>query len=75
MQEVESVREMLDGAEDCKYIYQALLECSRQYLRLVAGIEKAEVTREEMKGWLEELRKLDPLREGRWKDLERTLKL
>lgn len=72
-QEIDNVREMLDGAEDCKYIYQALLEYSRRYLDIEAGNKK--VTTMEMTSWLEELRKLDPLREGRWKDLERPLKL
>jgi geranylgeranyl transferase type-2 subunit alpha len=72
-QEIDNVREMLDGAEDCKYIYQALLEYSRRYLDIEAGNKK--VTTMEMRGWLEELCKLDPLREGRWKDLERTLQL
>ena len=72
-QEIDSVKDMLDGAEDCKYIYQALLEYSRRYLEIEAGTKK--VTTIEMRGWLDELRKIDPLREGRWKDLERVLKL
>ncbi|KAK5116051.1 hypothetical protein LTR85_009333 [Meristemomyces frigidus] len=72
-QEIDSIREMLDGAEDCKYIYQALLEYSRRYLEVDGGNKK--VTTVDMKGWLEELRKIDPLREGRWKDLESKMKL
>jgi geranylgeranyl transferase type-2 subunit alpha len=75
--EGEDLREMLDGAEDCKYIYQALLENGR---RLVGGVtgegeDDDGKRREEMKGWLEELRKLDPLRKGRWEDLGRKLGL
>jgi geranylgeranyl transferase type-2 subunit alpha len=72
-QEIESVREMLDGAEDCKYIYQALLEYSGRYLEVEAGTKK--ITTQEMRLWLDELRKLDRLREGRWKDLEKKLNL
>ncbi len=72
-QELDSVKDMLDGAEDCKYIYQALLEYANRYLEVEAGNKK--VTTMEMKAWLEELRMLDPLRAGRWTDLERTLKL
>lgn len=72
-QEIDSIREMLDGAEDCKWIYLALLQCSQAYLDIEAGNKK--VTTQEMSGWLAELRKLDPLREGRWRDLERSLKL
>jgi geranylgeranyl transferase type-2 subunit alpha len=72
-QELESIKEMLDGAEDCKYIYQALLEYSGRYLDVDAG-NKA-VTTKEMTAWLTELRKLDPLREGRWRDMEVKMQL
>ncbi|KAI6831724.1 protein prenylyltransferase [Hortaea werneckii] len=72
-QELDSIRDMLDGAEDCKYIYQALLEYSRRYLEVDAGNKK--VTTAEMTSWLAELRKIDPMREGRWKDLETKMKL
>ena len=65
---------MLDGAEDCKYIYQALLEYSRRRIDL-GGDGDEEDTRRDMAGWLEELKKLDPLREGRWKDMEKSMKL
>jgi geranylgeranyl transferase type-2 subunit alpha len=70
-QELESIKEMLDGAEDCKYIYQALLEYSKRYIDL--GVDDTVTTKEAMAGWLTELRKLDPLREGRWRDMERSM--
>jgi geranylgeranyl transferase type-2 subunit alpha len=73
-QELESIKEMLDGAEDCKYIYQALLEYSKR-LNELSGDETEEETRRAMVGWLAELKKLDPLREGRWRDMERSMKL
>ena len=73
-QEIESVKEMLDGAEDCKYIYQALLEYSKRRIDL-GGDEAEQDTRRAMAGWLEELKKLDPLREGRWRDMEGSMKL
>jgi geranylgeranyl transferase type-2 subunit alpha len=72
-QELENVKEMLDGAEDCKYIYQALLDYSMRYLEIEGGNNK--FTTQEMKQWLEELRKIDPLREGRWSDLQKKLNL
>ncbi|CAK1354196.1 uncharacterized protein RHO25_001986 [Cercospora beticola] len=72
-QELDNVKDMLGGAEDCKYIYQALLDYSRKYVEVEAGNKK--VTTAEMKQWLEELRKIDPLREGRWADLEKKLNL
>ena len=72
-QELDSIREMLDGAEDCKYIYQALLDYAGRYIEVDAGNKK--VTTAEMSGWLSELKKIDPLRDGRWRDLERKMKL
>jgi geranylgeranyl transferase type-2 subunit alpha len=72
-QEIANIKDMLDGAEDCKYMYQALLDYSRHYLDIEAGNKL--VTTAQMRGWLEELRKRDPLRGGRWLDLERKMKL
>jgi geranylgeranyl transferase type-2 subunit alpha len=68
-----NLRDILDGAEDCKWVYDALLEfttalCEMEERRPVAD------KREECMTWLAELRKLDPLRAGRWDDLENTLR-
>ncbi|KAH9826979.1 putative geranylgeranyl transferase type ii alpha subunit protein, partial [Teratosphaeria destructans] len=71
--EIDSIREMMDGAEDCKYMYQALLEYSRRYLDLEAG--SGFVSTKEMSGWLKELKTRDPLRAGRWSDLEGSMAL
>lgn len=67
-QEIDSVREMLDGAEDCKYIYQALLEYST--LHVSTRSKGLEATKQERAEWLNELKKIDPLRSARWADLE-----
>ncbi|CAG8899055.1 unnamed protein product [Penicillium salamii] len=69
--EIEEIQEMLDGAEDCKYIYQALIE----YTLLASKVEGSLSTedREQILSWLSELKKLDPLRRERWIDLEKTL--
>lgn len=72
-QELESIKEMLDGAEDCKYIYQALLEYSRRHIEL--NSRDGSDTKIAMAGWLTELEKLDALRQGRWQDMERNMKL
>ncbi|KAL4803652.1 hypothetical protein BDV18DRAFT_144118 [Aspergillus unguis] len=70
--EVEEIQEMLDGAEDCKYLYQALIDCTLLAARVEGttpnGEQKAQVS-----GWLSELKKLDPLRAGRWLQLEQSL--
>lgn len=70
--EIEEIQEMLDGAEDCKYLYQALIDCTLLAARvegtLPDGAQKAQVFE-----WLSELKKLDPLRSGRWRELEQAL--
>ncbi|KAK8200373.1 hypothetical protein IWZ00DRAFT_497191 [Phyllosticta capitalensis] len=72
-EEFESIKDMLDGAEDCKWIYQALLDTAVALKQLKEGSDGG--FDDEMAGWLSELRKLDPLRSGRWDDLSKKLKL
>ena len=71
--EIESLVEMLDGAEDCKWIYQRLIELCVMHYELAkswaGSIDKAKVLE-----WVEELKKLDPLRRGRWLDLEASIR-
>ena len=70
--EIEMLLDMLDGAEDCKWIYQSLLQLCTMYNE-VSGNWPPQ--REEMSTWLEELHKLDPLRTGRWVDMRSKLGL
>lgn len=69
--ELEFLVDMLDGAEDCKWIYQALINCSLLVLK-IGGIADGEL-KQNLSSWLTELRALDPLRKGRWEDLEKSL--
>src|SRR5262249_40531238 len=71
--ELDSFRELLEDTQDGKWIYQALLQYSALYLDIDGG-NKA-ITTSEMRGWLSQLRKLDPLRARRWDDLEKRLDL
>ncbi|KAL0260429.1 Rab geranylgeranyltransferase [Diplodia seriata] len=71
-EELDSIREMLDGAEDCKWIYQALLETATA---LKAARQEDADLAAEMAEWLSQLKKLDPLRSARWDDLSKKLKL
>jgi geranylgeranyl transferase type-2 subunit alpha len=67
------LRDMLDGAEDCKWIYNALIE----YTMALSQIEAREPSldeKQDCKTWLAELRQLDPFRSGRWDDLDKTLR-
>ncbi|KAL8789051.1 MAG: hypothetical protein Q9195_007017 [Heterodermia aff. obscurata] len=68
--QIEGLLEMLDGAEDCKWIYQSLLQLCVVH-KDNSGTWPNQ--KQEMPKWVEELRKLDPLRAGRWTDLKRNL--
>ena len=70
-QEIEEIQDMLDGAEDCKYIYQALIDCT-----LLASKIKGTMSNDDQQkvlSWISELKEMDPLRRGRWLDFERSL--
>ena len=69
--EVDFVEEMLDDVHDCKWIYQALMDCKL----LVAKIQgfMSEQDGRKVKACLDELKKLDALRKGRWADVEQKL--
>jgi geranylgeranyl transferase type-2 subunit alpha len=71
--EMEYIREILEDEADCKWIYKALLELAEAYLEVDVGTTV--VSTQEMRAWLVELKRLDPLRRGRWDDLETKLKL
>ncbi|RKF61946.1 Geranylgeranyl transferase type-2 subunit alpha [Erysiphe neolycopersici] len=71
-QQLEILKEMLDGAEDCKWIYNALID----YTLALRQLQKLEVLSEdklEFKIWLKALKSLDPFRKGRWDDFEDKL--
>ena len=69
--EMTKIREMLDGAEDCKWIYQSLIDLSFLYREL--GNEWSEGASRDDE-YIGELTKLDHLRSGRWNDLKRRTK-
>lgn len=71
--EMEYIREILEDEGDCKWIYEALLFLATAYLEVDGGTSA--FTTKDMRAWLDELKRLDPLRRGRWEDLERHLNL
>ncbi|KAI9737213.1 MAG: Rab geranylgeranyltransferase [Claussenomyces sp. TS43310] len=64
--------ELLDGAEDCKWIYNALLEYTLALSRMQER-GPSEEERLHLRSWLSELRNLDRLRSGRWDALEKSI--
>jgi geranylgeranyl transferase type-2 subunit alpha len=72
-QEVNFIKEILEDEEDCKWIYEVLLQYSTSYKSLQD--DDSIITDDDLREWLSKLRSLDPLRSGRWTDLEKTLNL
>jgi geranylgeranyl transferase type-2 subunit alpha len=67
-QEQDFIRELLEDTDDCKWIYQGLMELAFLESRLHA-IPLSEEQQSEVMTWLERLKALDPLRKGRWDDV------
>lgn len=70
--EREYIEEVLEDAQDCKWAYLALIESTLIESKVKGGLAESEQSK--MSEWLDELQKLDPLRQGRWLDLEKRLK-
>ena len=69
--EREFIEDLLEDTTDCKWVYQALIECALVTAKVEGSLSfKA---KEDVRKWLVELQKLDPLRKGRWDDLEKSL--
>ncbi|WEW60841.1 Rab geranylgeranyltransferase [Emydomyces testavorans] len=69
--EIDAITELLDEEEDCKWIYQALIECSLIVWRIQGSI--SDEAKRSISKWLSNLKRLDPLRKGRWEDLEEIM--
>ncbi|KAL9599814.1 MAG: hypothetical protein Q9219_003600 [cf. Caloplaca sp. 3 TL-2023] len=67
---IEDLREMLEDAETCKWIYQRLLDLSLIGRRLTG---KWPVEPSLAEDWIGKIMDLDPLRKGRWQDLKSHL--
>jgi geranylgeranyl transferase type-2 subunit alpha len=67
----ELIDDMLEDCTDCKWIYQALVDCNL----LIAKIEGAMPAKDrlEVLHWLKSLIRLDPLRKGHWTDIEKSV--
>lgn len=73
-EEIAFIKDLLEDYDDCKLIYEKLME----YTLALAAVDQRQLHEEEkadLKAWLNKARELDPMRKGRWGDLERDLKL
>jgi geranylgeranyl transferase type-2 subunit alpha len=69
--EREYIEEVLEDAQDCKWPYLALIECAMLEGRLKGKIDEDDKTM--IVERLQKLKALDPLRRGRWHDMEKQL--
>ena len=73
--EIEEIKDLLEDYPSTKWIYEALLE----YTLALMGLEQGTVPRDgelgDLQNWLAKLRTLDPMRMGRWDDVERQMSL
>ncbi|KAI2602505.1 protein prenylyltransferase [Hypoxylon sp. NC1633] len=70
--EIDNIKDLLEDYGDVKWIYEALLE----YTIALRGLEEYagdKLGLENPQQWLERVRKLDPMRAGRWDDIEKQL--
>lgn len=72
-QQLINLRDFLDGGEDCKWVYDALFEYTLAVCELEERLPEGDEI-QDCKAWLSELRKLDPMRAGRWDDLENSMR-
>ncbi|KAF4961609.1 hypothetical protein FSARC_10138 [Fusarium sarcochroum] len=70
--EVTDIKDLLEDYDDIKWIYQALIEYAIAQRQLTGQPFESE-SQSDVTSWLENLRKLDPKRNGRWSDLEKEL--
>lgn len=68
--EIDEIKELLEDYDDAKLIYEGLFEYTL-YLCQLEGRAPDDSERADLVAWLGKLKQLDPMRNGRWADLER----
>jgi geranylgeranyl transferase type-2 subunit alpha len=72
--EVTDIKDLLEDYDDIKWIYEALIEYAVALNQLTGQSTESEY-KNDVASWLAKLRELDPMRNGRWADLEKQLGL
>ncbi|KAF7562609.1 hypothetical protein G7046_g1517 [Stylonectria norvegica] len=70
--ELDQIEDLLDDYSSVKWIYEALLEYTLALERLEQRARHDGVL-SDLQTWLTQLRALDPMRTGRWNDVERQI--
>ena len=74
VRELDAIRDLLDDYADVRLLYDALVDCTLDLCRLQERRPDGQ-ERDDLVVWLEKLKVLDPMRMGRWVDLEKTIGL
>lgn len=72
--EIVEIKDLLEDYDDSKLIYEALIEYTLA-LPLLTERKPSEDELVDLRGWLSTLKHLDPMRNGRWNDMEKELDL
>ncbi|AEO61538.1 hypothetical protein MYCTH_2311786 [Thermothelomyces thermophilus ATCC 42464] len=72
--EIDEIKDLLEDYEDVKLSYEGLFEYTL-YLCQLEERQPDETERADLAAWLGKLKQLDPMRNGRWADLERDCRL
>lgn len=70
-EEFEFIYDLLEDYDDVKWIYEALLEYT-PYKQQIEGRSLTDDEKSKMADLVGKLEKLDPMRNGRWKDVRKT---
>ena len=71
--EIDEIKDLLEDFARVKWIYGALLEYTLALARLEKDTARTDGELSDIKTWLAKLRTLDPMRTGRWNDVERQI--
>ena len=70
-QEINNIRELSEDYTDVKCIYEALFEYTGALCKMENWRRQRDVTEmQDLRTWLASLKRLDPMRMGRWRDVE-----
>jgi geranylgeranyl transferase type-2 subunit alpha len=72
--DIADTKDLLEDYDDCKLIYEALIECTLA-LSTLEKRRPSEGEMSDMDTWLSKLQVLDPMRSGCWNDMRRQLGL
>ncbi|ROV93031.1 hypothetical protein VPNG_09442 [Cytospora leucostoma] len=72
--EIVEIKDLLEDYDDSKLIYEALIEYTLA-LPLLTERKPSGDELVDLRGWLSTLQQLDPMRKGRWNDMEKDLDL